>query len=797
MKTTLCNIFLLVILFLTACTADDLSSTKPAYQGNGDARELTGIRAVIESGKTTLLTRAGIVTPLLDYVGRNDFVGGDKIVFTEIRRTTTPLDAFTYPGKGYIKKVDGVDTRITYDGIEFIAGEEGGWARNESDNGPERVYWTDATNVHTFIAYSIPQNYGQYWKPYHFTTGTGDDAVRKTYYIGAIGNPTLTGAGNDTIDFTLTAEEQAANTATVNNVTTYGNPKLEQEDVVISYNTDMQAEPGGSVALVKFHHALSSIRIIANISGFSTGASAAADNATVVSNMRLLHQPTIYIWKQTDWQAQPMNATIQDGESLSDQEMINSAWAGADVIPAYNQRKALKLWIPQPAGSGSNQSKTFTFYGITTPQPSTYISTLDEDDKNRNAELIFDVTYPDPMKPSTTVTKTYKATVADCHFDSGYNTTINISLNHENEEMTVGVEYENWQFVATPDHSELKKNSTFMQDTERDSITIAADEAATADDATWLYWNGETLLDIYGHTGSEADAYQISTAYQLLSFAYEVKSGNDFAGKFIRLDADLTLQPTAKNTREETVKTSDDQSVSGIDLALSWIGIGDDSHAFNGTFLGGNRFIYRLKGSPFFVNVGSSGKIENLQVNSIVLGNSDYEYTVVEGRGLLADQNEGSIFGCKTVGNVQLSGDSDAPTSPSGALVGINSGKVFACYHIGDTYGTINAGGLIGSNSGTVASCYHAGKVTASGTTGGITSANTGTLDNNYYNSNLLTPSVALDGVIAKTSGEMTKSAFVDLINAGITTWFEEHTTGYDIYRYVYHPANYPTVEKE
>ena len=72
-----------------------------------------------------------------------------------------------------------------------------------------------------------------------------------------------------------------------------------------------------------------------------------------------------------------------------------------------------------------------------------------------------------------------------------------------------------------------------MPDLERASVTIVGDAKATIDDATWLYNTGEKdannndiIKDIYGHDGSTKEqAYQISTAYQLLSFAYEVKNG--------------------------------------------------------------------------------------------------------------------------------------------------------------------------------------------------------------------------------------------------------------------------------
>ena len=793
---------------LPGCTDNDVIGNEalPA-----DARELQGIEAVIYDGtgsitrtshlvpRTSHITRAGTVTPLADYVGRNEFKSGDKVVFTEIRRTLDPIINFTYPD-------------ATYDGICFKAGSEGGWQRDNTDGGPERVFWTDAVSNHKFVAYGIPQVSGYDWKTYKFT----QQGTQKTYYIGSLGDPTVTTVtvGDkempDSIDYSLTPEEQATYTVTENNKTVYKNPKLENEDLVIAYDEEMMAEPGGSVALVKFHHALSSVRVVVNISGFSSSSSA-ADNNTVVSNMRLLHQPTMYIWEQSSWGAQPMRASRGADATFTDQDIINTAWSGSATIPEYSQRKNIKLWIPQPEGNGDNQSKTFTFYGITTPQPQNYISTLAANDVNRKVELKFDVTYPDPMKPSKTKTHTYTASLVDdptttdvdenVYFNAGYNTTINISLNHRNEKMTVGAEYENWQFVATPDEGQLKKNSTFLQDLNRNSVTIVGDEKATIDDATWLYKLNNTVYDIYGHKGdTKDDAYQISTAYQLLSFAYEVKNGRTFENKFIRLDADITLQQTSELTKAELnaqVDGEDSELYNNAADAIEWIGIGDADHAFNGTFLGGKRFIYRLKGSPLFYKLGENARIEQLQVNTV--HKPDGSSYAVEGSGMYANTNAGLICGCKVVGDVAFN------ASTAGAFVGTNesTGRIWCCYHIGLTAASASVGGLVGTNNGIIASCYQAGKVTGT-TTGGITASNSGTLDNNYYNQTLLTPTytpeipdgASSNGVIPKSSSEMTKQQFVTDINAGINTWRTDHPDKiYDdnySHQYVYQPANYP-----
>ena len=757
---------------LTGCTADEnvsVSNDKTA------ARELTGIRAEIVGGANSA-TRAGTVTTLVDYVGRQTFKAGEETTFTKICRTESAFTEFTYKD------------------IIFKTGDGSGWTRklkadgSPEDGGKDRVYWTDAVSPHTFIAYNIPSGEGvNYdWKKYNFT----QDATEKTYYIGSLGNPT---DGGNIIDYSLTEDEQTANTETVAGKTVYRNPKLEAEDLLLSYDENMQVETGGNVALVKFYHALSSVRVIVNISGFS---STASDHAAVVSNMKLLHQPTMYVWMQANAGAQALRAS-REGQSFTDQQMVNTAWKnGGNNVPAYGQRKDLKLWIPKPEGSGNAQSKTFTFYGITTPQTSEYISTLDEHSQNRKVELKFDVTYPNPLKPSENVTKTYTASLSEVYFEPNYNTTINISLNHRNEQMTVGAEYENWQYVSTPDVGELKKNSTFLQDTNHDgtdgsiahpNVTIVGDAKADMDDATWLYELDDKIYDVYGHLGTENDPYQISTAYQLLSFAYEVKNGKNFEGKYIRLDADLTLQKSATKTKYESEDGSGEEP-------LSWIGIGDDTHPFNGTFLGGHRYIYRLYGKPLFAKLGPQAKVKQLQVQA--LSNGGWNLPVVTGGGLFAELNEGRISGCRVVGDVTLSGNA---SGYAGAFVGNNNaGVIYASYHVGETkgVGTTHVGGLVGNNgNGIISSCFQAGVVSGGTTNRGIAGENTGdNIYNTYFNKSLFNYDSPSSHVVPKTTAEMTKEQFVTDLNTGISVWRASHT-GYDEYQYVHQPANYPTIK--
>jgi hypothetical protein len=215
----------------------------------------------------------------------------------------------------------------------------------------------------------------------------------------------------------------------------------------------------------------------------------------------------------------------------------------------------------------------------------------------------------------------------------------------------MNVTYSDWSFVASPDLGELCKKSIFMDI--KSKVTTHDMSSATVDDATWLYKEGNVIKDIYGNDGSADYPYRITSASQLLSFAKEVsneKEPLDFDGKFIRLDADITMQSS-------TAKTSAEDESSNIS-PVAWIGIGDASHAFNGTFLGGDRYINRLYGNPLFVNLGDNACVEQLCITAIGEVST----------GALAGTNNGIIGGCKVIDDVSLA-------TGAGALVGSNSSK--------------------------------------------------------------------------------------------------------------------------
>lgn len=670
---------------------------------------IDGIKATMGSGSDS---RADVPLTDPDYIGRKDFTDGDNLMFTTIKRTVNPIAIYSYEGILWERTGDS-------------------WVRGNDDKA-EKIYWSDALNGHTFTGYSkpaMPADQTFYWDE------------KDKYYYGHLGN--FTNSSADVIDYTSKFADDGVTIAAADS----GSIKLRRDDIVLTHNPALKAQPGGSIALVEFRHALSNILIVVNINGFAAS-NDAEDTQSIVSDMRLADQPVNYKWNKASDKAEP----------LDDSDATN--------VLEWDTKKTLKACIFSPKGKNTGRYKQFTFSTLAVP------TTAD----GRDMSFTFDVTYPNPLRPNTeTLTKTYTATLNKVKLYAGKRTQINITLEHTNEKMTVGAEYINWEFVSTPDESNLVKKSTFLTSTDRNSVTIHTDEGANADDATWLYKKADnSVYDIYGNDGNTHDkAYTISTADQLLSFAYEVKAGYNFEGKFVKLDAAITMQPSL--TAE----------------SVEWIGIGDATHAFNGVFLGYSRQISCLKGSPLFIKTGENAFIEYLSLKGV---------KGITGGGAVVETNGGVLGACI------IEGDIVGTEKYCGAIAATNlsTGRILSCVHNGTAEGPDYVGGLVGKNEGHIVASYHTGQViaTAGTHTFGTVAENTatGALYGVYFNKNYLqtAPDAASYG---KTTAQLQSQSFVNKINqdkldycdrtdTGLTEQMRTHYS--DNHDYIYRPAAYP-----
>lgn len=670
--------FVLLALLFAACAEDDALSTD-----GRDAVPLAGIQTEIEGGMTS---RA----PALDkehYVGRSAFKNKDQMVLTSVQRTNLPIPSFSYKGVVYDYEVGQGQT-------------SGGWNRDDSKGEtketpprlPSRIYWSDAQNPHTFIGYSVPpQPIGQVfdWNMrLCYETGEAGKQVGVETYYGSLGNP-------------LEADAPLDHTDSIHIV---------HDDLLLTYDNQKLAEAGGSVARLYFKHGLAMARVIVNISGF-TASSESADARTIVRDMTLKDMFTMYKWRQG-------SAGVQTLTEATDQDKLDEIY-GAGAVP-FDQRKDTKAWIPYPEGKGTGIGKQFVFYALAVPAQL----------EANVLKMQFTVHYQDPMEPwldpATQLEPNMKQHVytavmpKSVEFRAGHCTTIHISLNHSNEEITVGAEYMDWQYIETPDQSELKKKKNMLTASmlERTNFTILGDPKANEDDATWLYVSPTTqkILDIYGNDGSREHPFLISTAQELVSFAHEVKGDGrqsvtytdlngishtlnsdqpifDFTNYYVKLDANVVLQP------DLTTQTY-----------VEWCGVGNprETHPnsyFNGFFLGNGSSITRLFGSPFFFHLGSNAVVEHLIFSDVI---------EVDGRGIVANESNGLLCAVYAEGTIRQEEPANKEIY-SGGLVGTveSNGGLIGCSHIGDVKAWATGegviGGVVGYNKGLLVSCYHTG----------------------------------------------------------------------------------------
>lgn len=692
--------FIFVLLLMSSCSEDSGDNSSPE---NGGAVEIRSVSARI--GEASTRASVGGI-----YIGRDAFVAGDRMTLTDIRRTSQPISAFNYSD------------------MAFDCGEEGGWKRDlntgstEEMSGlhPERIYWSDAHSEHTFIGYSLPQQLAE--DAFDWMSRATDDGM--TVFYGSLGDPTVTTMTQDDKEVAAFIDYTA------------GNDALKGEDILFAYHDDMVSVSGGSEALVTFQHGLANVKVVVNISGY-TGSQ--ADIQTRVSDLKLCGMHTMYKWTKNNGSATSLTA--------DDQTALNGLYGENNV--SYDQKKDIRLWLPDSEGTDVGSNRRFTFHGIVVPE------TIGDSQEDR-LTVSFKAKYPNPIRPSVYVTNTYTAVMpVAVTFHAGKTTTININLNHKDELITIGAEYNDWEFTDTPDQGSLKKKSTFLSYNSKaeGKITTHNDSKATIDDATWLYKKADgSVVDIYGHSGNSADdPYTITCAEELLSFAYEVKEGFsetrqdygtsttehvNFKDKHVKLDADIVMQRSV---------TADD---------ITWAGIGDDGHPFDGRFDGGMRAISFLQGSPFFAALGQNSHVTQIRIVSTA-GEG------VTGTGGITGSNAGTVCASSFSGTVTHTGSADFV----GGIAGSNTGSIVACSHVGDIVTDGNAAGISGQNSGYIVASYSAGRLTigdgcsSSGVARQVGDA--ARVESCYYDSTLLTPTDKSDNATELTTNYMQRYIFV------------------------------------
>lgn len=777
MRYTLLYIYALILFVLVSCK-EDTSSIIETEQENEYV--LTGINATIIGGdglSSSTKTRAeedpnpadksDRWSYSNDYIGRKEFVDDEKIVLTSFKRTSNTREEYSY-------------TDVLYTAISSAWNRLDNVYKNNEEKyeDKERIYWSDNASPHTCIGFCTPLSWveetkdggrtskvifkQEKWKK-NVTTENGSDIYEGAFTLT---EETLENGGTrQIVDFTAREEDKENISSSNTNKIDRKGYKLQNEDLLLYHNLEQQADIGGMTATLGFRHALASLRVIIDIREF---AATQKDKDTKISDLELPGQPYKYKWTQEN-----VRYTLYQGTANNKTEDIG--W-GVQRIENDAETATIKTWQPRPDGEGSGEDKTFTFYSLIVPGIQQALS------------MQYTVEYADALtneRKKHTYEANLNITEGGIKFIPGYTTTVRVSLNHKGEPIYIGAEFIDWENVETPDQSELQKVSTFLDTSDLTKVTKAGDTKATKEDATWLYLEGTTLKDIYGHVGTKADPFIIKTARQFLSFAYEVNSGNNgvgrtFENQYVKLEADLFLQP--ENTESK--------------WTINWPGIGTADKPFNGYFDGGNRIIKLLKGKPLFTNIGANAHIETLQLEDVI---GD-----INGGGCLAEENNGTLCGChvyaKNNKEINLTSTSASSETYSGFICGVNNGTIFACKTQGDFKSTAQyTGGITGNNTGAIVASIAIGKISSSYSGsgekvfGGI-SAQKGTSSSITccrFDKSIMKDVTPVDEDLGLTTTEMQKEQVVTELNNAIQNSNDAH---FKTRNYTFHVGQYPRV---
>ena len=253
-------------------------------------------------------------------------------------------------------------------------------------------------------------------------------------------------------------------------------------------------------------------------------------------------------------------------------------------------------------------------------------------------------------------------------------------------------------------------------------------QTSTKVDGAGEVWDGSVAESFAGGSGTAEAPYQIANGAQLAKLAQDVNGGNNYAGTYFVLTADILLNDTEgwENWNEST---------EGLNR---WTPIGNNSQPFTGTLDGDGHSV-----SGIYINseadyqglvgyLGSGGALQNLGVKA----------SYIKGRNRV------------------------------GGLCGRNEmGTVTNCYNTGSVTGSYYVGGVCGNSWGNVTNCYNTGSVAGNRYVGGVCGANYTTVTNCYYQKDMaaggINGSDAAGQAEAKTADEFQSGEVASLLGDG------------------------------
>ena len=258
--------------------------------------------------------------------------------------------------------------------------------------------------------------------------------------------------------------------------------------------------------------------------------------------------------------------------------------------------------------------------------------------------------------------------------------------------------------------------------------------AVTASAATW---DGTAATGFAGGTGTSSDPYKIETPAQWAYFAVQCEGGNDFSGKYIVLESDITFNDGDATAWGETAPANKLIPV-GLDDGANKMFAGNfdgKGHTISGVYMNG------YKNKADMDGIGLFGCVNGATIKNFVLKNSyiiaeDWAGCIVgeawvkkDGSNTTTIQN---VYICEDVTMESTQSDKSKSAAVAGFVGGIYGGNVTVSISDCVFAGAVNAisssvGGFVGNgNYKTIVleNCMMLGSVTGSATTSGFVGMN-------------------------------------------------------------------------
>ena len=247
-------------------------------------------------------------------------------------------------------------------------------------------------------------------------------------------------------------------------------------------------------------------------------------------------------------------------------------------------------------------------------------------------------------------------------------------------------------------------------------------QTSTKVDGAGGVWDGKVAENFADGNGTAEDPYQIANGAQLAKLAQDVNGGNNYAGTYFVLTADILLNDISdwENWNESTEGLNTWTPIGSSSSSQPFTGTLDgDGHSVSGIYINSGTDYQGLVGV-----LGEGGTLQDLGVKASYIKGGYYV-------GGLCGWNTGNVTNCYNIGSVE-------GNEIVGGVCGHNSGPVTNCYNTGSVTGNGYVGGLCGQNYATVTNCYNSGSVEGNYySVGGVCGYNNRTVTNCYNTGNV------------------------------------------------------------